>query len=49
MDFRRNQAGHAPMLIKRATVETVKNVKLLCVHISEELKWSNQIVKQTLW
>jgi hypothetical protein len=36
VDFRRNQAGHAHILINGPAVETAKNVK-----ISEELKWSN--------
>jgi hypothetical protein len=36
VDFRRNQAGHAPILINGATIETVP-----LVHISKELKWSN--------
>ena len=41
VDFRRNQAGYVHVLIIRAAVETVKNLKFLCVPISEELKWSN--------
>ena len=36
VDFRRNQAGHAPILIKGAAIETGP-----LVHISKELKWSN--------
>ena len=38
VDFRRNQAERAPILINGATVETVKNFKFLCIHISEELE-----------
>jgi hypothetical protein len=30
VDFRRNQAGHAP----------INNFKFLGVHVSEKLKWS---------
>ena len=41
VDFKRNQAGYAPILINGATVEMVNNFKLLGVHISEKLKWSN--------
>ena len=41
MDFRRNQAGHAPIPINGASVDTVKNFKFLGVHFSEDLKWSN--------
>lgn len=39
--FRRNQVGHAPILINGGNMETVKNFKFLGVHISDELKWSN--------
>ena len=41
MDFRRNQAGYAPILIKRATAETFNNFKFYDVHISENVKLSN--------
>ena len=41
VDFWRHQAGHAPILINGATVDMVKNVKFLGIHISEELKWSS--------
>ena len=39
--FRRNQAGHAPILINRAAVETVNNFKFLLLNILENLKWFN--------
>jgi hypothetical protein len=35
-----NEVGHAPILIKRTTMVTVKN-KFLGVHISDELKLLN--------
>ena len=41
VDFRRNQAGHALILINGAAVEMVNNFKFLGLHISEKLKWSN--------
>ena len=31
VDFRRNQAGHAPILINGAAVEMVNNFQFLCV------------------
>ncbi|XP_031662242.1 uncharacterized protein LOC116357768 [Oncorhynchus kisutch] len=43
VDFRRNHAGHVPILINRATVEMVNNFIFLYVHISEKLKWSNHM------
>ncbi|XP_021460298.2 uncharacterized protein si:dkey-148h10.5 isoform X2 [Oncorhynchus mykiss] len=42
-DFRRNQAGHDPILINGAAAETVKNIKFLRVHIFKELKWANHM------
>jgi thymidine kinase len=35
VNFRRNQAGQAPILINRAAIETVNNFKFLGLHISE--------------
>jgi hypothetical protein len=49
VDFRRQQREHAPIHIDRATVERVKSFKFLCVHITDNLKWSthtDSIVKK---
>ncbi|KAM9538879.1 uncharacterized protein ACWYII_037673 [Salvelinus alpinus] len=48
-DFRRNQAGHALILINGTTVEPVNNFEFFGVHISEKLKWfnhTNTVVKK---
>jgi hypothetical protein len=40
VDFRRQQREHTPLHIDGAAVERVKILKFLCVHITENLKWS---------
>ena len=43
MDYLRLQREHTPIHIDRATVEGVKNLHFLCVHITDDLKWSLHI------
>jgi hypothetical protein len=40
VDFRRQQRDHAPIHIDGAAVERVKSFTFLCLHITENLKWS---------
>jgi hypothetical protein len=40
MDYRKRQAGQAPINIDGAVVERVDNFKFLGVHITNELSWS---------
>jgi hypothetical protein len=40
VDFRRVQREHAPIHIDETAVEKMKSFKFLCVHITDDLKWS---------
>ena len=42
MDFRKQQREYAPIHIDWTAVEKVKSFKFLCVHITDNLKWSIQ-------
>lgn len=44
VDFRRNRQQHLPLTINTATVERVRNIKFLGIHISEDLTWTNNTV-----
>ena len=41
VDYRKRRTEHAPILIDRAVMEQVESFKLLGVHISNKLSWSN--------
>jgi hypothetical protein len=40
VDVRKKQRAHATIHIDGTAVEKVKNVKLLSIHITDDLKWS---------
>ncbi|MCI4395132.1 hypothetical protein PGIGA_G00176930 [Pangasianodon gigas] len=40
VDFRRSQSNHSPLNIDGSSVEIVKNIKFLGVHLTENLNWS---------
>jgi hypothetical protein len=41
VDYRKRRADHSPILIKGAVVEQVESLKLLGVHNTYKLTWSN--------
>ena len=50
VDFRKQQRKHPPIHIDGRAVEKVECFKFLCVHITNELKWSthtDSVVKKT--
>uniref|UniRef100_A0A3B3QRU5 Reverse transcriptase domain-containing protein n=1 Tax=Paramormyrops kingsleyae TaxID=1676925 RepID=A0A3B3QRU5_9TELE len=40
VDFRRPRSVHSPLNIDGSSVEIVKSIKFLCVHLAENLSWS---------
>ncbi|KAI4876984.1 hypothetical protein NFI96_002431 [Prochilodus magdalenae] len=49
VDFRKQERVHTPITINGAAVERVSSFKFLCVHITEELTWTEhttQVVKK---
>ncbi|KAK1801367.1 hypothetical protein P4O66_023040, partial [Electrophorus voltai] len=49
VDFRRARRDHSPLAIKGSSVEIIKNIKFLGVHIAENLTWTlntNSITKR---
>jgi hypothetical protein len=49
VDFRKQQREHAPVHINGTAVEKVESFKFLCVHITDDQKWSthtNSVMKK---